>query len=329
MRVLVTGATGTLGFNIARLLAAGSHYQAVLPVRSFPAPLVALGPRLELVEHDISDLKATRELFRRVRPEVVVHCAASGLRPSKPSWFDLVSFNVEATLRLFEICCEMERCHFIYISSGLVYREQGRPLVESDPLETQHPYGASKAAADLLLKAAAVEFKRTLTILRPFAFTGLQDFPPRIFPGLIRAATLGQRFEMSSGDQVRDFSSAEDVSRAILKCIDRKPQALIETFNLGSGRALTLRQMVEEVREELGLPVEVTYGKMARPENDPTHLVADITAAGQVLDWQPAIRLAYAVWELAREMAPELPLRKPEQWLSPQHARAGDAAGKR
>ena len=131
-RVLVTGATGTLGYNIARLLAADPGYQAILPVRSFPAPLVALGPQLGLVELDLCDRSQTRDLLRRTQPDVVVHCAASGLRPDKPSWFDLVSFNVEATLRLFESCCESGNTHFIYISSGLVYREQGRALLESE-----------------------------------------------------------------------------------------------------------------------------------------------------------------------------------------------------
>lgn len=253
-RVLVTGATGTLGYNIARLLAASSKHQAILPVRSLPGPLLALGSQLELVELDIRERSSTRDLIRRTRPDVIVHCAASGLRPAKPSWFDLVSFNVEATLRLFEICCELECSHFIYISSGLVYRGQGRPLRETDPLETLHPYGASKAAADLLLKAAAVEFNHSLTILRPFAFTGLQDFPPRLFPSLVRAAVSGKSFGMSSGDQIRDFCSAEDVARGILRCIDRPPEALIETFNLGSGLALSLRELVGNVCSELELP---------------------------------------------------------------------------
>lgn len=321
-RVVVTGATGTLGYNIARLLAVDPRYHAILPVRSFPSPLLALGQRLELVELDICDRARTLDLFRSTQPDVIVHCAASGLRPEKPSWFDLVSFNVEATLRLFESCCQAGSAHFIYISSGLVYHEQPRALLESDPLETLHPYGASKAAADLLLKAAAVEFKRTLTIIRPFAFTGLQDTVPRLFPGLIRAAAIAQPFAMSSGDQIRDFCAAEDVSRGIMLCIDRVPLSRIETFNLGSGLALSLRQIVESVCSELDLPVKVQFGKMARPEHDPSHLVADISAARRMLGWKPTIRLAHAVWELAQEMAPNLALPRPERC-------SGEAAAER
>jgi UDP-glucose 4-epimerase len=81
-----------------------------------------------------------------VDPDVVVHCAASGLRPPRASWFEMMSFNVETTLRIFETYCNLPASQFIYISTGLVYREQQRPLREDDPIESLQPYGASKAA---------------------------------------------------------------------------------------------------------------------------------------------------------------------------------------
>ncbi len=87
-----------------------------------------------------------------------------------------MQFNVESTMRLFQMNCRFDHhSHFIYISTGLVYRDQQRPLTEDDPIGTRHPYGASKAAADLMLQAASIEFDRRLTILRPFAFTGVHD----------------------------------------------------------------------------------------------------------------------------------------------------------
>jgi nucleoside-diphosphate-sugar epimerase len=314
INVLVTGATGTLGYNVARLLTADQRYRLFLPVRRPLALLSELGPNIEVIETDVRMAGGLPALFGRAKPHLIVHCAASGLRPPRLSWFDLVSFNVESTLRLFEAyCLSSEAHHFIYVSSGLAYTEEGRPLREDDQIGTRHPYGASKAAADLLLQAAAIEFGRRLTIVRPFAFTGRQDAPPRVFPELLLAAAVGKTFSMTSGDQVRDFCAVEDIARGIVCCIERTSPTLIETFNLGSGEAKTLRQSVESVSSELGLDVDLHFGSMPRPPHDPTHLVADIQLATRELGWKPEISIPYAVWELAQEITPGLRLKKPEK----------------
>ena len=100
-----------------------------------------------------------------------------------------MQFNVVSTMRLFQMNCRLAKpSHFIYLSTGLAYREQTRPVSEDDPLETLHPYGASKAATDLMLQAAAAEFNRRLTIIRPFAFTGVHDGGGRLFPLILEAA---------------------------------------------------------------------------------------------------------------------------------------------
>jgi nucleoside-diphosphate-sugar epimerase len=171
-KVLLTGASGTLGFNVMRILAQETSHDLVAPVREIRPDLRPFEPRVRLPQLNLAHSGEAKRCIELLQPDVIVHCAASGVRPHTRSWFELINFNVEATLRLFEAYCASSARHFIYISTGLVYREQGRPLVESDPIENLHPYGASKAAADLLLQSAAVEFNRSVTIVRPFAFTG-------------------------------------------------------------------------------------------------------------------------------------------------------------
>jgi nucleoside-diphosphate-sugar epimerase len=310
--VLLTGATGTLGFNLARLLAHNTRYHVVLPVRRVMPCLAGLGPQLETVRMDLSDQSQVEELLRRVQPDVIIHCAASGLRVPRQSWLELVDFNVGTTLRLFESYCRSQASHFIHVSTGRVYLEQRRPIHENDPVGTLHPYAASKAAADLLLQAAALASGRRLTIVRPFAFTGLRDFEPRLFPSLFHAAAARAPFPMTAGSQVRDFCAAADIARAVLLCVERTFVVQIERFNLGGGVPRTVRQWIETVCAELELTVEVQFGQIAGPPHDPTYLVADIEEARNKLGWSPKTPLSYAVWELAREAAPGLPLRKPE-----------------
>ena len=314
-RILLTGGNGTLGYNILRRLAQDGRYHIVAPVRKIvPAWTRALAGQVQFIEHDLSDAIHTAQIFERAKPDITVHCAASGLRPPKGSWFDLMQFNVVSTMGLFQMNCRLDHpSHFIYVSTGLVYREQGRPLREEDPMETLHPYGASKAASDSLLQAASAEFKRKLTILRPFAFTGVHDGGGRLFPLILEAAVEGRRQGLTAGTQIRDYCSVSDISEAVVGVIEREGEALIEKFNLGSGLNLPLRRVVERVCEALELKVELAFGEIPMHPYEPQHSVANIAHSEAQLGWKPRTSLAYSVWELAQEIAPSLKLKQPER----------------
>ena len=314
-RILVTGGSGTLGYNIIGRLAKDERYDVIAPVRGMDSRVVQeYRDQVQFIEHELSDAIHTAQIFERANPDVIVHCAASGLRPPRASWFDLMHFNVESTMRLFQMNCRFDHhSRFIYISTGLVYREQGRPLREDDPIETLHPYGASKAASDSMLQAAAAEFKRSLTIVRPFAFTGIHDGGRRLFPLLLDAAVKGRRQALTAGTQIRDFCAVSDIADAVTRVIERDQQSLIETYNLGSGCAFPLRQLIEEVCDELELKVDLEFGPVPMHPYEPHHSVADISHAAQQLGWRPSTRLAYAVWQLAQDVAPELNLKRPQE----------------
>ena len=309
-RIILTGATGTLGRHIVELLASDQHIHFLLPLRRSDAGLAQLSPNIQTRVADLTDAAETRRMFSDFSPQVVIHCAASGVRPEREDWFAMSRFNTESALQLFEHACRLPECHFIHISTALAYRDQGRPLRETDPLETRHPYAASKAAADFLLLAAAAEFKRRLTILRPFTFTGTHDGGGRLFPALLRAAASGRPFPLSPGEQRRDFCAVQDIAQAIRATVHAAPREIIEIFNLGSGIALPLRQIVENVCRELQLDVDLQFGALPYHPHEPMHLIADIRKAAQ-LPWKPRINLAYAVWELARATYPELPVCRP------------------
>src|SRR3569833_2254206 len=142
MRVLVTGASGTLGFNLIDLLLRTGQYEIYAPIRQRQPFLDHLGPSVHFVLHNLEDERETIELVNEICPDVVVHCAASGVRPPRTEWFKMVAFNVSGSISLFKAYCGLPASsRFIYISTGLVYRVQGRPVREDDPVGTLHPYG--------------------------------------------------------------------------------------------------------------------------------------------------------------------------------------------
>lgn len=313
-KVLITGASGTLGFNLLDLLLKTGRYDIFAPVRKKWEFLKQFEPNAKFIRHDLEDEGETLKLVCEICPDVIIHCAASGVRPPRSEWFEMIGFNVSGSITLFKAYCTLpSSAHFIYISTGLVYRILGRPLREDDPVGTLHPYGAGKAAADSLLLSAAAEFKRTITVLRPFAFTGKHDGQGRLFPSLLRAAAAGTGFSLTRGDQIRDFCAVEDVARCILRCSERQPKEPIEIFNVGSGRAHSVRFLIEQICAELGISIPLNFGEAPLPPFEPSHLVADISRVSNELGWKPEINLAFAVWQLAKEIAPGLRLSEPER----------------
>ncbi len=313
-RVLITGASGTLGYNLVRHLGLKQPgMRQLLLMRSPRSSLFTDMANVSLMQVDMNDSPQLTRAVIEFQPNAIIHCAASGVRPSAISYFDFVDLNVAATLQLFRASCEVDKCHFINISTGLVYDSQERPCHEGDPVNTLHPYGASKAAADCLLRAGAERLGRHLTILRPFSFTGLHDGGDRLFPSLLRCALERRPFEMSPGTQMRDFCAVQDVVEAIALILEEGEQPSRDIFNVGSGLSISLGRIVHAVARQLRLDVDIRLG--ARPFHplEPMHLVADINRM-QSLGWRPGINLAFAVWQLARASFPALEVSEPEEY---------------
>ena len=312
-RILITGGSGTLGYNVVRQLAAAhpeSDFRVLL--RSPDASLFGDLANVSIAQVDMLDTARLVEAVAEFQPNAVVHAAAAGLRPSATSFFGLVDINVSATMHLFRATCDIAGCHFVHISTGLVYGQQDRPCRESDAVNTLHPYGASKAAADCLLRAAAEQQDRHLTIMRPFSFTGLHDGGDRLFPSLLRAASEGRPFAMSPGTQLRDFCAVQDVVDAIAMVLEEGHHPGRDIFNVGSGLSVSLGRIVHSVARQLGLDVDIQLGARSFHPLEPTQLVADISRT-QSLGWRPRTNLAYAVWELAQQQFPALAVTEPEK----------------
>jgi nucleoside-diphosphate-sugar epimerase len=314
-RILLTGASGTLGRNFLELSGNDPNLEILVLLRQESRFHSKYASARE-VRVDLWDREGVARIVANFKPATIIHCAATGMEFPKTEWFDLIRFNVDFTVNLCESAALSGGSHFIFIGTGLAYKSIPRPLNEADPLDTRHPYGASKAAADLLVRSAAVEFGLPLTVLRPFSFTGIGDDRSRLFPSILRAASTGVPIELTSGVQSRDHISARDVASAIHAAFRNVPSPeKPKVFNIGGGSSATVREMVEGVVAELDIPVKLRFGAKAEGRFEPSHLVADASLAKNELNWFPSQRLSHAVWELSKESFPELKLDEPHELI--------------
>ncbi len=315
-RIVLTGATGGLGRALLAELEARPDCSVLALVRD-SARLKLAAPQFQIVGVDYADMKRLGQVVQGFQPTAFIHSAATGMQMPRPAWADMLECNVTLSVRLCELVARLPGCRFVFISSGLAYRNQGRRLREEDPLETLHPYAASKAAADLLVRAVAAGKATPLTVLRPFSFSGIGDMGTRLFPSLLQAAAEGRALDLSAGEQVRDHCAVVDIARGVLLAATRKaaPTTTAEIFNLGSGRIESLRQLIEGVVAELNLQVKLNFGARPATQFEPRFLAADISRAQAQLGWKPQVNFAHTIWELAQASFPALKIRQPRQHL--------------
>lgn len=315
-RVVLTGASGALGRNFLHVVAdrPDVHVLALLRDASREPPQQE---RLQFARVDFNDPLMLSRSIEAFAPTCVVHSAATGMSFPKTRWFSLIRFNVDVSINLCQCVSLLPKCHFIYISTGLAYRDQGRALHEDDPLDTRHPYGASKAAADMLVRSAAAEFGVGLTVLRPFSFTGLWDDRGRLFPTLLRAAAEYGAVDLSPCDQVRDHCSARDIAAGIAAAMESSEHGRSDAriYNLGSADHSPLRHVIKTVVEEIGLDVRLNFGARDYARYEPMFLSADISRAADEIGWTPQHNLAHAVWQLACESFPHLAVKEPRKTI--------------
>lgn len=309
-RVALTGASGMLGRAIIKELADRSDTSLLAIYRT------DLPPSAGNITNCMVDLDQPDEISRALdefNPTVLIHTAATGMQQPLPDETTLRKVNVELPARLAEAASALDRCRFVHISSGLAYKDQGRPLCEDDPLDTMHTYGASKAEAEGKLRAIAQDRHLHLTIIRPFSFTGEGDFGTRLFPSLLRSALEKKPFEMSAGDQVRDHASVNDIARGVIAAALGHSEHQSAIFNLGSGDTRTLRELVISVTQDLNIDVDVRFGARPYSPHEQMFMAADITSASRKLGWKPRENVVQAVWELASSSFTALKIGNPKK----------------
>lgn len=287
--VLVTGASGFIGAHLVRRLVAEGFSVVGLYTNSDNLCRLA-GVRNRLVFHqtDLRNTSQLTELFGQYRFKWVFHLAAHGVRAELDTVEDVVRVNTLATVALARTALEHGVDRFVHMGSGFEYRPQAHPIDESIPLVPLNFYGATKAAALVLIDYLYRVEGLPLVTFRPFSVYGPGEHPSRFVPYVIGRALALEPIDLTHGLQIRDYLFVEDVVDALLKGASHR-SAVGETYNLGAGPqgAYPIRRVVETILRLTGAPPNLPrYGAGNRPRLEPPYFVADSSKAQVHLGWQ-------------------------------------------
>lgn len=252
-RTLVTGAAGFTGRYVAHALAERGHEVHGLVHTHEPD----LADIVRAHEADLADLDALKKVVAEVQPDHVVHLAAIAF-VAHGDTEQMYRTNVVGTRQLLEALAGSPTTpsSVLIASSANIYGNAREGVLdETVPAAPANDYGVSKVATEYVAKLYASRLP--ITVLRPFNYTGRGQSVDFLLPKIVaHARARAPVIELGNLDVARDFSDVRTVAAAYAKLLT-EPAAIGETFNICSGRAVSLREVVGMVSELSGHPLEV------------------------------------------------------------------------
>jgi UDP-glucose-4-epimerase GalE len=300
-RILITGGAGYVGSHCTKALAAAGHEAVVFDSLVFGhREFVRWG---KLIEGDIRDANALDAVFRADRFDAVIHFAALayvGESVSDPGrYYDV---NVHGTRVLLDAMMRASVRLLVFSSSCAIYGEPTHmPISENANLNPINPYGFTKLVCERMmddferahgLKSARLRYFNAAGA-EPTAEIGEDHTPETHLIPLVLDVALGLRPEIQifgtdyptpDGTALRDYIHVCDLARAhvlaLSHLIDHRETIAV---NLGSGRGISVQQVIETVQDVTGQPI--CAKQSVRRPGDPAELVADPRKARDVLGW--------------------------------------------
>ncbi|MBI5867077.1 MAG: GDP-mannose 4,6-dehydratase [candidate division Zixibacteria bacterium] len=302
-RVFITGIAGFAGSHLAELcLDAGDVVFGTWLPGTSTRNLDAIRDEIEITAVDLLNPKALTRVLQRIRPTWVIHLAAStSVGDSFSSPGNTIRNNVISSLNLLEAIRQDRNLmksveKIVMLASNEVYgrvRPSQIPVDENTPLRPVNPYGASKAAVDLIAESYRASFKLPTVRVRASNHTGPRQAPGFVVPDFCNSIA---RLERKSGKRVmkvgdlsarRDFSDVRDIVKGYRQLAqDGKPGIV---YHLGSGKVRSIQSVLDSLLKLATQPITaVVDPKKLRPVEVPI-LRADISRAQRDVGFKPSI----------------------------------------
>jgi UDP-glucose 4-epimerase len=293
--ILVTGGAGFVGSHLVERLVKEGYRVYLLDnlLRGNMNNLSRVLKDVEFVEGDIRNYELMDGIVRKV--DVVIHLAAlSRVMPSIENPELCFENNVKGTEIVARLCSKYNR-KLIFSSSREVYgTAKYLPVDESHPLNPENPYGASKVAAESIIRAYSKCYGLNYTILRLTNVYGPRDFG-RVIPIFIKDAQEGKDLIVYGADKVLDFIYVDDVVNAFINSIEIDEDHVL---NIGSGIGTSILELAKLVKKITGGNGIILVKEKRKGEVD--KFIANIEKAKGVLKWKPTVELEEGIRHTAK-----------------------------
>jgi UDP-glucose 4-epimerase len=309
MNVLVTGGAGYIGSHaVLRLLEDG--HTVVVVDNLFRGHAAAVPDGVTLIQADLHDYDTLLAALRDHRVECVMNFAAlTYVGESVEQPLDYYHNNTAGVLTLLRAMAEAGVKMFVQSSTAATYGEpppEAMPITEDTPQDPINPYGQSKLMVEhILADQAAANPEFAYAALRYFNVAGCdpqgrvgEDHTPEthLIPVLLQAASgkrekayiFGTDYPTPDGTCIRDYVHVCDLVDAHAVVMNALQPGDQRRYNLGIGNGMSVRQIVEAVKQVTG--VDFTVELADRRAGDPPELYADPRKIKNELGWEAKVK---------------------------------------
>ncbi|MFQ6063896.1 MAG: NAD-dependent epimerase/dehydratase family protein [Candidatus Bathyarchaeia archaeon] len=293
--VLITGGAGFIGSWLSEALVKKGAFVRVLDnfQSGSEKNLAHIMGSVELMKGDVRDYETVRTAVKGA--DFIFHLAANASVPNstKDPEYDFNS-NAIGTFNVLKAASDSnKRPIVLYASSAAVYGEAAYvPIDESHSLRPASFYGASKLCGEAYCRAFRNILRTKVVVLRIFNTYGPRQ-PRYVMYDLLKKLSRDQKNleVLGTGKQKRDFIYVTDCVNAITSAA-LNTKALGEVLNIGTGRGVSIEQLVQLVLDKLNLDgkTEVHYTKQSW-KGDVQTLVADVSKLRTLLNYEPQVSL--------------------------------------
>ena len=319
--VLVTGGAGYVGSICSAELLRAGHSVVIVDDLSAGFP-EAVPPRATFYKADIGNPETMKSVLSQSKFDAVFHFAAKALVPesvTNPGIF--FQQNVAAGIAFLETLRASGVRRFVFSSSAAVYGQpQSVPIAEEDAKHPRNAYGETKLMLERVLQWYASAYSWNVVAFRYFNAAGATDSagerhePETHIIPLLLATAAGERpfftiygsdYDTPDGTCVRDYVHVSDLAAAHILALKLPETSEIRAYNVGCGRAYSVREVIRTVEEVTGRKIPVQYGP--RRLGDPAVLCASPAKLMRELNWKPLAsdlrKIVQSAWNWKRSQA--------------------------
>lgn len=319
--ILITGGAGYIGSHVAKQLLEQGKDVVVLDNLStgFQSTIDTLQKikKFYFINLDLKEFKKVEDIFQKYTIDTVIHFAAfSQVGESMQNPMKYYMNNTVNTTNLVKSASKYGVKKFIFSSTAAIYGEpalkdyQQQTITEDFETKPINPYGHSKIMSEQVIKdEAKVNDGFKYCIFRYFNVAGADihyeedkllprigeshDPETHLIPLVVKTALkkkkaitiFGEDYDTPDGTCIRDYIHVDDLADAHIKAIDYLSENESDIFNCGYGHGLSVKQIIQGVKETIGIEFEVLKGE--KREGDPSRLVADNTKIKEKMKWTP------------------------------------------
>jgi UDP-glucose 4-epimerase len=287
-KVLITGASGFVGNNLARfLLSRGDEVHLLLRKSHAQWRLKDILQDVNIHNADLVDPDSVAAAVNSSRAEWIFHLAAHGAYSSQIDTARIVQTNIMGTINLVQACLKTGFEAFVNTGSSSEYGFKDHAPAENEWIDPNSHYAVAKASATLFCRYTARNLGVRIPTLRLYSVYGPYEEPTRLVPTLIVNGLEKRLPPLVNPKIARDFVYADDVTRAYLLAATLESDDPGAVYNIGSGTQTSIAELVETTRQALGITMQPEWGSMEDRIWDTDTWVCDNRLAIEKLGWRP------------------------------------------